>query len=79
MNRQFFVWLHHLAVLVMNARVERDRNGIKGAEVSAALDFGLTMVAEFRDRTYAEWYKHMTKYDRDPPFNARSTKTTPLR
>ena len=37
-----------------DARVVRDRNRITGAGVTAGLDFGLTMVAELRDRTYAE-------------------------
>jgi cyclohexyl-isocyanide hydratase len=37
-----------------DARVVRDRNRITGAGVTAGLDFGLTMVAEPRDRTYAE-------------------------
>ena len=58
-----------------DARVVRDRNRITGAGVTAGLDFGLTMVAELRDRTYAECVQLMSEYDPAPPFNAGSMKT----
>jgi cyclohexyl-isocyanide hydratase len=58
-----------------DARVVRDRNRITGAGVTAGLDFGLTMVAELRDRTYAECAQLMSEYDPAPPFNAGSMKT----
>ena len=58
-----------------DARVVCDRNRITGAGVTAGLDFGLTMVAELRDRTYAECVQLMGEYDPDPPFNAGSMKT----
>ena len=60
-----------------DARVVRDRNRITGAGVTAGLDFGLTMVAELRDRTYAECCQLMSEYDPQPPFNAGSLKTAP--
>jgi putative intracellular protease/amidase len=60
-----------------DARVVRDRNRVTGAGVTAGLDFGLTMVAELRDRTYAECCQLMSEYDPEPPFNAGSTKTAP--
>ena len=60
-----------------DARVVRDRNRITGAGVTAGLDFGLTMVAELRDRTYAECVQLMGEYDPDPPFNAGSMRTAP--
>ncbi len=60
-----------------DARVVRDRNRITGAGVTAGLDFGLTMVAELRDRIYAECCQLMSEYDPDPPFNAGSMKTAP--
>lgn len=41
-----------------DARVVRDRNRITGAGVSAGLDFGLTVVAELRDRVNAECCPH---------------------
>lgn len=58
-----------------DARVVRDRNRITGAGVTAGLDFGLSMVAELRDQTYAECAQLMSEYDPDPPFNAGSMKT----
>jgi len=60
-----------------DARVVRDRNRITGAGVTAGLDFGLAMVAELRDRTYAECCQLMGEYDPHPPFNAGSMKTAP--
>lgn len=59
------------------ARVVRDRNRITGAGVTAGLDFGLTMIAELRDRFYAECCQLMSEYDPDPPFSAGSMKTAP--
>ncbi len=60
-----------------NARVVRDRNRVTGAGVTSGLDFGLTMVAELRDRTYAECTQLMSEYDPQPPFNAGSLETAP--
>jgi putative intracellular protease/amidase len=60
-----------------DARVVRDRNRITGAGVTAGLDFGLMMVAELRDRTYAECSQLVSEYDPKPPFNAGSMKTAP--
>lgn len=59
------------------ARVVRDRNRITGAGVTAGLDFGLSMVAELRDQTYAECCQLVSEYDPDPPFNAGSLHTAP--
>lgn len=61
----------------VEARVVRDRNRITGAGVTAGLDFGLSMVAELRDQTYAECTQLMSEYDPDPPFNAGSMATAP--
>ena len=60
-----------------DARVVHDRNRITGAGVTSGLDFGLMMVAELRDRTYAECCQLMAEYDPEPPFNAGSLKTAP--
>ena len=60
-----------------DARVVRDRNRITGAGVTAGLDFGLAMVAQLRDRTYAECTQLVDQYDPEPPFNAGSMKTAP--
>jgi putative intracellular protease/amidase len=59
------------------ARVVRDRNRVTGAGVTAGLDFGLAMVAELRDPTYAQCCQLMSEYDPDPPFHAGSLKTAP--
>jgi hypothetical protein len=60
-----------------DARVVHDRNRVTGAGVTAGLDFGLTMVAELRDRTYAECCQLRREYDPHPPFDAGSLKTAP--
>lgn len=60
-----------------DARVVRDRNRITGAGVTAGLDFGLMMLAELRDRTYAECSQLVSEYDPHPPFNAGSLRTAP--
>lgn len=62
----------------VDARVVKDRNRITGAGVTAGLDFGLQMLAEMRDRTYAEGVQLMAEYDPHPPFNAGSTHTAPV-
>lgn len=57
------------------ARVVRDRNRVTGAGGTAGLDFGLMMLAELRDRTYAECTQLVSEYDPEPPFNAGSLKS----
>ena len=61
----------------VDERVVRDRNRITGAGVTAGLDFGLQMLAELRDRTYAESVQLMCEYDPDPPFSAGSIGSAP--
>ena len=60
-----------------DARVVRDRNRITGAGVTAGLDFGLAMVAELRDATYAQSVQLLCEYDPHPPFDAGSIHTAP--
>ncbi|MDD1954320.1 DJ-1/PfpI family protein [Pseudomonas sp. 8209] len=69
--------LSRFGAIPTEARVVRDRNRITGAGVTAGLDFGLAMVAELRDQTYAECTQLMSEYDPEPPFNAGSMKTAP--
>jgi putative intracellular protease/amidase len=69
--------LAEFGAIPTDTRVVRDRNRITGAGVTAGVDFGLTMVAELRDRFYAECCQLMNEYDPDPPFNAGSMKTAP--
>jgi cyclohexyl-isocyanide hydratase len=61
----------------VSERVVRDRNRITGAGVTAGLDFGLEMLAELRDRLYAETVQLTCEYDPKPPFNAGSAHTAP--
>lgn len=61
----------------VDARVVKDRNRITGAGVTAGLDFGLAMLAELRDDTYAQAVQLMCEYDPDPPFHAGSIHTAP--
>ncbi|MCI3131836.1 DJ-1/PfpI family protein [Phenylobacterium aquaticum] len=58
-------------------RVVRDRNRVTGAGVTAGLDFGLAMIAELRDRFYAEGVQLQAEYDPHPPFNAGALATAP--
>jgi cyclohexyl-isocyanide hydratase len=67
--------LAHFGAIPTDARVVRDRNRITGAGVTAGIDFGLTMVAELRDRNYAECIQLLSEYSPDPPFNSGSMKT----
>jgi len=69
--------LARFGAIPTDARVVRDRNRITGAGVTAGLDFGLTMLAELRDRTYAECCQLMNEYDPQPPFSAGSMNTAP--
>jgi cyclohexyl-isocyanide hydratase len=58
-------------------RIVRDRNRITGGGVTAGIDFGLTLVAEMRDKFYAETVQLLAEYAPEPPFNAGSTDTAP--
>ena len=60
-----------------DARVVRDRNRVTGAGVTAGLDFGLHMVAQLRDPTYAQGLQLMCEYDPDPPFKSGSMHSAP--
>ena len=61
----------------VNERVVHDRNRVTGAGVTSGLDFGLAMVAEMRDKTYAECCQLMSEYDPHPPFHAGTLETAP--
>lgn len=55
-----------------DGRVVRDRNRITGGGVTAGIDFGLGLVGELRDRTYAEAVQLLAEYDPAPPYNSGS-------
>jgi len=67
--------LAQFGAIPTDERVVRDRNRITGAGVTAGLDFGLQMVAELRDATYAEDVQLLCEYDPHPAFNAGSLHT----
>jgi len=58
-------------------RVVQDRNRITGGGVTAGIDFGLGLVAQLRDRPYAEAVQLLAEYAPAPPFNAGSPETAP--
>lgn len=58
-------------------RVVRDRNRITGGGVTAGLDFGLGMVGELRDRTYAEAVQLLAEYAPEPPYHAGDYRNAP--
>jgi cyclohexyl-isocyanide hydratase len=70
--------LKEFGAIPTDARIVKDRNRITGAGVTAGLDFGLQMLAELRDTTYAQGVQLMAEYDPHPPFNAGSPHTAPL-
>jgi cyclohexyl-isocyanide hydratase len=58
-------------------RFVRDRNRITAAGVTAGLDFGLALVAELRDRTYAECVQLIAQYAPEPPFDSGELERAP--
>ena len=69
--------LEHFGATSVRERVVKDRNRITGGGVTAGLDFGLAMIAEMRDRFYAETVQLMFEYSPQPPFSAGSPLTAP--
>jgi hypothetical protein len=69
--------LADFGAIATEGRVVRDRNRITGGGVTAGLDFGLTMVAELRDATYAQGVQLQAEYDPHPPFQSGSPVTAP--
>jgi cyclohexyl-isocyanide hydratase len=59
-------------------RYVQDRNRITGAGVSAGLDFGLNLLAEMRDKPYAEAAQLLAEYDPQPSLRA-GNRSTPCR
>ena len=69
--------LKELGAIPTKGRVVSDRNRITGGGVTAGIDFGLTIAALLRSRTYAEAIQLYLEYDPAPPFNAGSPETAP--
>lgn len=53
-----------------DGRVVHDRNRITGGGVTAGIDFGLSLVGQLRDRTYAESVQLLAEYAPEPPYDA---------
>jgi cyclohexyl-isocyanide hydratase len=60
-----------------NGRVVQDRDRITAEGVTAGLDFSLALVAQLRDRTYAEAVQLLAQYAPEPPFSAGAPDTAP--
>jgi cyclohexyl-isocyanide hydratase len=69
--------LADFGAILTEGRVVRDRNRFTGGGVTAGLDFGLTMIAELRDPTYAQGIQLQSEYDPQPPFNSGSLAKAP--
>lgn len=61
----------------VHERVVRDGTLLTGAGVSAGLDLGLALLAERRDRLYAESMQLLAEYAPEPPFQAGRPETAP--
>ena len=60
-------------------RIVVDRNRVTGGGVTAGLDFGLELVAQLRNRDYAEAVQLYLEYDPQPPFDSGTPeKASPL-
>ncbi len=62
----------------INERVVIDRNRITGGGVTAGIDFGLTIAAEFFGSDLAQMLQLGQEYNPQPPFNAGSPETAPV-
>ena len=64
--------LEMLGVEGVHERVVVDRNRITGGGVTAGIDFGLTVLAEFLGEEAARTTQLMVEYDPAPPFDSGS-------
>lgn len=60
-----------------DGRVVRDRNRITGGGVTAGLDFGLSLVKDLRDETYAQSVQLLGEYAPEPPLNSGTPERAP--
>lgn len=61
----------------VDARVVRDRDRVTGAGVTAGIDFGLMLLGELRDPTYAQAVQLLAEYAPEPPFDAGTPDRAP--
>ena len=60
-----------------DGRFVRDRNRMTAEGVTAGLDFSLALVAELRDKEYAQGVQLLAQYAPSPPFNAGEPGSAP--
>lgn len=75
-------WITHgvladLGAQAVHERVVADGPLLTGAGVSAGLDLGLALIAQRRDRLYAESMQLLAEYAPEPPFQAGRPDTAP--
>jgi len=58
-------------------RIVSDRNRITGGGVTAGVDFGLSLVGQLRDKTYAQGIQLMAEYAPEPPYDAGTPARAP--
>jgi cyclohexyl-isocyanide hydratase len=68
----FLDMLPQFGALPVKSRVVVDRNRMSGGGVTAGIDFGLTLLAQFRGEGVAKAVQLMMEYDPQPPFDAGS-------
>jgi len=66
-----------LGAVPVNKRYVIDRNRITGGGVTAGIDFGLRLVAQFRGEPAARLTQLNAEYDPDPPFAGSPEKALP--
>ncbi len=67
--------LKEFGAIPTEARIVEDRKIITSGGVTAGIDFGLSIAAKLRNKTYAEAIQLYIEYNPQPPFNAGSPKT----
>lgn len=60
-----------------DGRFVKDRNRITAEGVTAGLDFALSLIADLRDKKYAQGVQLLAQYAPAPPFNAGDPRTAP--
>ncbi len=66
-----------LGAELITSRVVQDRNRITSGGITAGLDFGLRIAAQFRGEDYARTLELTLEYDPQPPFGSGSPEKAP--
>ncbi|HMS38787.1 MAG TPA: DJ-1/PfpI family protein, partial [Pyrinomonadaceae bacterium] len=67
--------LKEFGAIPTEARIVEDRKIITSGGVTAGIDFGLSIAAKLRNKTYAEAIQLYIEYNPQPPFNSGSPAT----